>query len=163
MIKIRSTQNIGNSADGALTKEQLAESSTIHKTDVTTVMHWLATKVAEAGSNHDWTKLAYLDEFHAEYLKLRNNETGPYKWFRDIHTKKERHHVQYAAPSDVDLVDILESIVDGIVAGLGRSGEYYSVAPSPELLVKAYNNSVAKILANVELEAPAKVQEKEQE
>lgn len=53
---------------------------------------------------------------------------------------------------DVDLLDVLEMIVDNVMAGLTRSGEYIDEPVSDELLQKAFDNTVKLLLENVSVE-----------
>ena len=52
---------------------------------------------------------------------------------------------------DVNLLDVLEHIVDGVMAGLARSGTYRPSEISPELLKRAFDNTVQLLLENVEV------------
>ena len=65
--------------------------------------------------------------------------------------KKERHHFNNKEyiQDDVNLIDIIDQIIDGVMAGMARSGEYRQENIEPELLQKAYNNTVKLLLKNV--------------
>lgn len=47
-------------------------------------------------------------------------------------------------------IDVLEHIVDGVMAGIGRSGEYRQDPPPVGLLEKAYANTQKLIASMVE-------------
>jgi hypothetical protein len=70
-----------------------------------------------------------------------------------MHQKVERHHLKNKEfiQDDVNLIDVLEQIIDGVMAGLARSGEYKQEEMPAELLEKAYKNTVSLILKNVEV------------
>jgi hypothetical protein len=105
--------------------------------------------LSDAGVEHDRTKIEKIDEFHADFA------TGFEKtdWWV-MHQKEERHH--FNSPEfvreDVNLIDVLEQIVDGVMAGLARSGQYRCEPVSAELLQKAYANTAKLLIANVEVE-----------
>ena len=74
-------------------------------------------------------------------------------WWK-VHQKVERHHLKDKKhiQKNVNLLDILEMIVDGVMAGLARSGEYREESIPPDLLQKAYKNTIKLLLNNVEVE-----------
>jgi adenosylmethionine-8-amino-7-oxononanoate aminotransferase len=52
---------------------------------------------------------------------------------------------------DVNLIDVLDFIADCVMAGMGRTGSVYPLNLSPELLEKAFQNTVALLKAQVEV------------
>lgn len=50
------------------------------------------------------------------------------------------------------LIDILDQIVDGVMAGLARSGTYRQEPISEDLLMKAYRNTVDLLVSHVEVD-----------
>jgi hypothetical protein len=161
MIKIKKSRNTLRTADHILTKEELRKENDSHSKDVCEVMKWLADKINSAGERHDWTKKDYLDEFHADFSEvqeLRMRESPGEKpginqrhWYRDIHTVKERHHLMYTVPDDVNLIDILEYTTDCITSGFAQSGNVYPDKLPEEIVLKAYHNTWEMIKRNIEV------------
>jgi hypothetical protein len=134
-------------------KETLYESSLQHIEDVRAGLAFLAERLKAAGAMHDYDKLAAIDHFHADF-RTGFAETG---WW-DNHRKVNRHHLTEAdgIPGDVNLIDVLDHITDCVMAGMARSGSVRPLALPAELLQRAFQNTVALLVANVEL-APAPV------
>ena len=127
-------------------KEKLLSNTKLHIEDVSKGMNMLATEMQLRALNHDYTKLIDIDGFYKDF------QTGfeTIDWWTK-HQKEERHHFnnQEYIQEDVNLIDIIEQIVDGVMAGMARSGRYRQENISPELLLKAYNNTVKLLLSNV--------------
>lgn len=128
-----------------VTVEQLEQQSWQHINDVRAGMEMLATMLLEAGRRHDHTKIERIAEFFADF-KTGFKQTD---WWIG-HQKDERHHFNNAeyVRDDVNLIDVLEQIVDGVMAGLARSGKYRCEPPSSELLQKAYENTAKLLLSH---------------
>ncbi|MCK5021502.1 MAG: hypothetical protein KAS32_31105 [Candidatus Peribacteraceae bacterium] len=133
-------------------KETLLKSSHQHKSDVSKGLEFFSNMIMKASSEHDKTKVSKdgIDMFHKDF-KSGFKST---KWW-DMHQKEERHHLSKPeyVQDDVNLVDILEMIVDGVMAGLARTGSYdKEFSPIPDdLLRKAFNNTVDTLLDNVKV------------
>jgi hypothetical protein len=131
-----------------VTKDELLESSKQHISDVKRGFEFLIEMMRNQALFHDISKITHIDDFH------RNFVTGFYErdWW-DYHQEVERHHFNEDKyiPSDVNLIDILDQIVDGVMAGMARSGKYRQEPISPELLTRAYFNTVNLLLNNVEV------------
>jgi hypothetical protein len=71
-----------------------------------------------------------------------------------LHQEKERHHFNDPKyiPKDVNLIDVIDQIIDGVMAGMARSGAYRQEHISPELLKTAYENTVKMLLTEVVVE-----------
>lgn len=133
---------------------ELLKDVLLHQGHVREVMNVLAFKLEEAGFHHDWTKIEYFDNFYEDVI-LRSSELDFKKrgWY-DIHIGEERHHLNASKPEDVNLLDVLEFIVDCIVAGKSRSGKVnYSFLEfdNKDLLEIAYWNTVDLVDGLVEL------------
>jgi hypothetical protein len=50
---------------------------------------------------------------------------------------------------DVNLIDVLDFIADCVMAGMARSGSVYPLTLSPELLERAFQNTVSMLKAEV--------------
>jgi hypothetical protein len=55
-------------------------------------------------------------------------------------------------PSDVNLVDVIEHIVDCVMAGMARSGSVYQLSLPSDLLQAAFRNTVEQLSVAVEVE-----------
>ena len=141
MIKIRKS----NTADtrtcdwSKVTKEQLLESSKQHRGDVMQGMAFFKELIHERALAHDTDKLSDIDGFHRDF------QTGftQTEWW-DNHRKIARHHLlaDDGIPEDVNLIDVLDMIVDCVMAGMGRAGSVYPLEIKPETLMKAFQNTV---------------------
>lgn len=151
MIKIKksSTADTRTCEWSTVTKEQLLKASEQHIDDVNKGMLYFIHKLQTAAVNHDTTKISHIDQFHEDF------KTGFEKtdWW-EMHQKEERHHFKTPEfiQDDINLVDVIEQIVDGVMAGMARSGEYRYEPLPDELLQKAYKNTAKLLLDNVEVE-----------
>ncbi len=141
MIEIRKSKTADTrSCDFAnVTKEQLRESSVQHINDVTRAIMFFVDMMETAAAHHDTDKLTDIDGFHADFV-TGFKQTG--WWGR--HRKINRHHLlqEDGIPADVNLIDVLDMIADCVMAGMGRTGEVYPLAISPDLLKRAFDNTV---------------------
>ena len=131
-----------------VTKATLLENSEQHINDVQKGMLFFVGKLIETGQSHDKTKLSHIDDFYRDF------QTGfkSKEWWK-MHQKTERHHLrdpQYIQ-DDVNLVDILEMLTDGVMAGLARTGEYRKEPIPEELLRRAFDNTIKLLLENVKV------------
>lgn len=105
--------------------------------------------IEEQAYRHDLSKITHIDDFH------RNFATGfKEKDWWEYHQEVERHHFneEKYIPKDVNLIDILDQIVDGCMAGMARSGSYRQEPISEKLLMDAYKNTVQLLLDHIEVE-----------
>lgn len=133
-----------------VSKETLRASSQQHIQDIQSGMIFLCNMLAKAGAAHDLDKLTELDHFHTDFV-TGFEQTG---WW-DNHRKVNRHHLQQAdgVPADVNLIDVLDMIVDCVMAGMARSGSVYAVKIDPSVLQKAFDNTVELMKSEVIVEA----------
>ena len=134
------------------TKDTLLASSKQHIRDVREAHQFFSRKIAQAMLAHDTDKLTDIDGFHADFV------TG-FKvtdWW-DRHRKLNRHHLTEldGIPEDVNLIDVLDFIADCVMAGMARSGSVYDLHLPPELLERAFQNTVTMLKAQVVVDAPA--------
>jgi len=150
MIKIKKSQTADSrTCDySKVTKEQLLESTNSHLSDIRKGFDFFILLLMKQSANHDLTKLSHLDDFYRNF-KTRFKETD---WW-ELHQEKERHHFNNPKyiPKDINLVDVLDQIIDGVMAGMARSGSYRQEFISPELLKTAYDNTVKLLLAEIEV------------
>lgn len=138
----------------------LLNSSAMHIQDVQKAMGIFANDINERATMHDWTKIAYNDQFHQQFAHAQ--ETGDWPsgmewWYDSIHLK-ERHHLKDRVPKDVDLIDVLEMIADCCTAGMARTGEYRREDPKDieKILKQAYDNTIEKLLKKIRVVDPEK-------
>lgn len=151
MIKIKKSATADTrTCDWAkVTKEQLKESSNQHRMDVMKGMDFFRQMIAVAAIEHDVDKISDLDGFYRDF------QTGfkQTEWW-DTHRKVNRHHLLQAdgIPEDVNLIDVLDMITDCVMAGMGRAGSVYPLEIAPELLKRAFDNTVEILKAEIIVE-----------
>jgi hypothetical protein len=129
-----------------VSKEKLFSSSVQHIDDVRSGLDFFSKKLLEAARMHDHDKLSDIDGFHRDFVtgfKLT-------EWW-DNHRKVNRHHLlqEDGVPSDVNLIDVLDLIADCVMAGMARSGSVYALNLNPEVLRKAFDNTVELLKSEV--------------
>lgn len=130
-------------APKGITFEQFQEANDNHKEDVKMTMALLSTMLGVKGVEHDWTKKKYEKMFYNNFLATMNvgADFVSGEWYQ-LHINEERHHLLSRCPEDVNLLDVIEMIVDCVCAGKTRSGEVRELEISPEILSKAFQNTV---------------------
>lgn len=110
-----------------------------HIDDVSKALGFFSDKLIEAEEKHDPDKISDISGFHADFITGFKQTT----WW-DKHRKLNRHHLNQedGVPVDVNLIDVLDFIADCVMAGMARSGSVYPLKLSPELLEKAFQNTV---------------------
>lgn len=129
------------SADHPVTTEELTKSTAQHIEDVRRGMDYVAKLCREAGKDHDWTKLRYMPSFFEQFSRAQETGVWGNGWYDKIHTIQERHHLNDRVPKDVNLIDVLEHIVDCVMAGKGRAGEFKPDLLGAGVLERAYMNT----------------------
>ena len=151
MIKIQQSKTADSRTCDSTTvsKMTLLQSSNQHRGDVKQGLDYFAGLIKSASVMHDHDKLSDIDGFHADFITGFEQQT----WWEN-HQKVNRHHLfnEDGVPEDVNLVDVIELVVDCVMAGMGRSGEVYPLELPPELLEKAFQNTVDLLKSNVEVE-----------
>ena len=129
-----------------VTKETLYASSQQHIEDVRDGLEVFRMMLREAADRHDPDKLTDIDGFHADFV-TGFKETG---WW-DRHRKLNRHHLEMedGIPEDVNLIDVLDFIADCTMAGMARSGAVRVLNISPEVLMRAFQNTAELLKQNV--------------
>jgi hypothetical protein len=135
-----------------VSKETLYASSQQHIRDLRLAMDFFMARICEAGQKHDPDKLTDIDGFHSDFV------TGfkEHGWW-DRHRRLNRHHLDQddGVPTDVNLIDVLDFIADCVMAGMGRSGSVYPLKLSPDLLERAFQNTVEMLKREVVVEPVA--------
>ena len=118
---------------------QLRESSKHHIEDVRKGINFFKGLMDEAASKHDWDKLEDLEGFYKDF----KNDFKTDAWYQN-HLKVNRHHLmsEEGVPEDVNLIDVMEMVVDCVMAGLSRSGDVYDLEVSSDVLQKSLKNTV---------------------
>jgi hypothetical protein len=132
-----------------VSKETLLASSRQHIQDVNRALWHFVDLLMAAGRNHDPDKVTDIDGFHADFVTgFRRTD-----WW-DRHRKLNRHHLTEAdgVPTDVNLIDVLDFIADCVMAGMARSGEVYPLHLPPDLLERAFQNTVALLKREVQVD-----------
>jgi hypothetical protein len=148
MIEIEKSQTADTrTCDFAnVTKKTLLNSSVQHISDVRRGLAFFASAVETAATNHDTDKITDIDSFHADFI-TGFKQTG---WW-DRHRQLNRHHLNMAdgIRDDVNLIDVLDHIADCVMAGMARSGSVYDIKLSPDVLQRAFDNTVALLKSQV--------------
>lgn len=123
-----------------VTYEDILKSTKSHISDVKQGLEFAIMILREKGLNHDYTKLKYSELFHKEFKEGFKKNT---EWW-DKHQDEERHHLkdEKYIQDDVNLFDVIEMIIDGVMSGLSRTGEYKDQEIPKLLLKKAYDNTI---------------------
>lgn len=148
MIKIRKSPTADTrTCDFAkVSKSTLRTSSIQHIGDVRRGIAFFSRALDHAANVHDFDKIDDLDGFHRDFVTGFKQTT----WW-DNHRKVNRHHLLEAdgVPSDVNLIDVLDMIADCVMAGMARSGSVYALNISPDVLAKAFENTVELLKSQV--------------
>ena len=136
-----------------VTQDQLLSSSHQHISDVESGLSFFSDELFEASDRHDHDKITDIDSF------LRDFQTGfkEHEWW-DNHRKVNRHHLNMAdgVPSDVNLIDVIEHVVDCVMAGAARSDKgtagVYEIKLPDEVLRAALANTVEMLKRNVQVD-----------
>jgi hypothetical protein len=125
-----------------VTKDELLTASMEHINHVGAGMHFFIQKLNYVILTHDITKLTHFNWFHDDFL-TGFKQVG---WYQ-FHKEKERHHISSpdGVRDDVDVIDLIEHLVDCVMAGMARTGEVYPINLSNELLQNIVKNTVAKL------------------
>lgn len=149
-IKIFKDPNADSRTGGMdISMFELEDSTLEHIGDVRRALLFFAEQLNQAGWAHDYTKKAYLEEFHKDFTTLQpGDEFKTGKWYQ-LHISKERHHLLAKAPDDITLIDVLEYISDCVMAGMARSGSVSDLSLPSDILEKAFANTVNLLKENV--------------
>ncbi len=151
MIEIQQSKTADTrSCDFAsVTKETLLASSRQHIGDVGQALAFFSGEVIAAAVRHDYDKLTDIDGFHADFV-TGFAQTG---WW-DRHRQLNRHHLLQpdGIRDDVNLIDVLDMIADCVMAGMARTGSVYPLNIDPDVLMRAFQNTVELLKRNVSVQ-----------
>jgi len=133
-----------------VTKAQLFDSSTQHIDDVVQGMNFFQRVLIDATMRHDTDKLTDIDGFHDDFV--HGFSEGHETWWTK-HRQINRHHLNMpdGVRDDVNLIDVLDYITDCVMAGMARSGEVYEIKIDPNVLMRAYVNTIELLKREVEV------------
>jgi hypothetical protein len=133
-----------------ISKKTLFDSSVQHIEDVRQGIEFFRELLVEAANVHDHDKLSDIDGFHRDFVTGFTRT----EWW-DNHRKVNRHHLlnEDGVPADVNLIDVLDMIADCVMAGMARSGSVYALNFNPEILRKAFDNTVELLKSQVVIES----------
>lgn len=148
MIEIRESKTADTrSCDFTkVSRQQLLESSVQHIGDVRRGIAFLVDQLLQASERHDTDKITDIDGFHADFI-TGFKQTG---WW-DRHQRLNRHHLLQSdgVREDVNLIDVLDMIVDCVMAGMARTGTVYPLDLDQAVLRLAFENTAELLKANV--------------
>ena len=148
MIKIMKSETADSRTcdSSKVTKAQLLKSSKQHREDIVKGFNFFEGMMLEQSYQHDHDKLSGIDDFYNDFLTNFKQTT----WW-DNHRKVNRHHLMQSdgVPDDVNLIDVLDMIIDCVMAGMGRSGEVYPLEISPDVLMNAFQNTVGLLKSKI--------------
>jgi len=132
-----------------VSKETLLASSHQHIADVREALRFFGYLLTQAGDHHDTDKITDIDSFHVDFVTGFKQQS----WY-DRHRKLNRHHLTApdGCPVDVNLIDVLDFIADCVMAGMARSGAVYELKLGPEILQRAFENTVELLKQEVVVE-----------
>ena len=138
---------------GNISFEDFSNETNIHREDVKNVLYFLASKLEEAGDKHDWTKKERERQFYDSFTAAKEKGLDFKKdaWYK-YHVTTERHHIASHVAKDINLIDVIEMISDCCCAGLARSGEIRDIEIKPDVLMKAFNDTVQLTKDSIKLD-----------
>lgn len=150
MIQIKETREVskykGNNPE-AITEQMVEKETKDHIAAVRKTIAFLAEMLLEQSKEHDYTKLGkHLPNFTKEIASDFKSE----EWFK-MHCETERHHLLQYVPKDVNLLDVLEMVSDGVCAGLARNGSCYDIEIPEEVLKQAVKNTQELLIKNIKV------------
>ena len=150
--KLPST-NSREAKKGNISFEDFSNETNIHREDVKNVLYFLASKLEEAGDKHDWTKKERERQFYNSFTAAKEKGLNFKKdaWYK-YHVTTERHHIASHVAKDINLIDVIEMISDCCCAGLARSGEIRDIEIKPDVLMKAFNDTVQLTKDSIKLD-----------
>lgn len=141
-----------------VSKAQLYASSQQHIADVRKGLRFFVERLNEAAERHDYDKLTDIATFHRDFVtKFERTE-----WW-DRHRQLNRHHLLQddGVREDVNLIDVLDFVADCVMAGMGRSGSVYALDLKPEVLMRAFQNTVELLKSRVAVSPEPVTEERE--
>jgi hypothetical protein len=129
-----------------VSKEELLKASKQHISDVRQAFSLVIDLMNEAADVHDYDKITDIDGFHRDFATGFKETT----WWEN-HRKVNRHHLSHpdGIPHDVNLIDVLDHVIDCVMAGMARSGSIYELKLPANLFTRAFQNTVELLKSHV--------------
>jgi len=147
-IPIRKSPTANNKDWSKIPEEEVFDSTISHIADVACVLENIVEELRARAIKHDHTKAEYRQKFYKAFQNRFQNDD---EWWT-FHKETERHHLDESF-DDIDLIDVLEHLADGLAASCARRGkdDVYPPRIDPILLEKAMLNTFYKLLESVEI------------
>lgn len=148
--KIRAEKLRRSAKKPGISFEEFSKVTDEHREAVNNALYSLADRLEQAGEIHDWTKKQRGRQFYDSFTSAKEKGLDFKKddWYR-YHVTTERHHIASHVANDINLIDVLEMISDCCCAGLARSGKIYDLDIDPEVLIKAFNNTLKLVASDM--------------
>lgn len=132
-----------------VTQEQLLSSTYQHISDVQKGMEYLGKKLMENAAIHDRDKIEGIHQFHSDFI----SGFEQHLWW-DNHKLLQKHHLNEVCIhlGEVNMFDIIEHIVDCVMAGKARTGTVFPIVIDPKILVQAVENTVNHLCGIIKVE-----------
>jgi hypothetical protein len=132
-----------------VSKRQLRDNSCQHISDVREGLQFFGELLKSAAAVHDSDELSTLDRFHSDFI-TSFRERG---WW-DNHCMVTRHHLhaENGVPEDVNLIDVIETVVDSVMSCIARTGSVYPFEIKPEVLMRAVQNTIDLLKSQIQVE-----------
>ena len=153
-VLIKATPNADTRTADVFSEAVLLHETKAHIGAVRGVMATLAGELVDIGLHHDRTKLSDFNQFLEDFQSKKTGANFKSLPWWQIHLT-ERHHLNDRCPDDVNLLDVLEMVADGVCAGKARSGTVYPIVLSNEILQKALKNTQKLIEESIEVLPPS--------
>ena len=145
-IIIKKASTVDETATDEEFKDSNFSGTYMHISDVQKGCAFIANKIIEAGIQHDNTKMSLADMALCAENRKNNVPVRETEWYKS-HIKNNRHHYSQheQCPDDYNLIDVIESLVDCVMAVKARRGQTAKMSTdyiSPELLAKAFKNTI---------------------
>lgn len=141
------------SADRPVTYELLLNDSKSHIRDVQLLGEVCSSLFRDRLQDHDFTKILAFQQFLKDFKTAQQDPDQDFTqlpWYQ-YHIKTERHHLKDRVPEDVNLFDVFEMVIDGVVASMARQGECKIFDMDPEILAQAFRNTQRQLLEYIEV------------
>jgi len=147
-VQVVQTHSLDELADAS--RATLVQDTLLHQRDVRRVAYQLIQCFTSLLEQHDADKITDLDGFEAGVRTKFKDDT----WWQK-HLQRTRHHLQNAAGvrPDVNLLDVLESLVDTVVAATARTGGLTTPVKIPDEVLRLATENTVKLLQSFVFQA----------
>lgn len=133
------------------TQEDILQQTRMHIGDVSKGLSQLGKQLMARGDIHDHTKMSGIKDFHSELITDFKTDA----WWKK-HKATERHHLQDddGVRENVNLLDVVECVVDCVMAGMARGGDLRKMEIPSKVLQKAVQNMADQLAKDVVVDEP---------